>query len=70
MPTAKFHVPKVLDDRGVTGDLSGAAVASDVTDGLRSAVGEEESITVVVVWVVLIESEAGVAGGPAYSLRT
>lgn len=34
IPTAKFHVPKVLADRGVTGDSTPAAM-TEVTDGLR-----------------------------------
>ena len=33
MPTAIFQVAKVLEERGVTGELSGSAGAIEVTEG-------------------------------------
>ena len=51
-----FHVPKVLDDKGVTGDSS-PAVAIETTEGLRSVVGVMASMKVVSVVVVLLDME-------------
>lgn len=63
MPTATFHVPKVLAERGVTGDSTPAATI-DVTDGLRWSAGAEVSkITVCVTFVVLIPVLCSGVGG-------
>ncbi len=57
MPTAIFQVPKVLEDRGVTGDPS-PAMAIEMTEGLRSSRdGERVCSKVVSVVVILLDSD-------------
>jgi len=63
--TRKVHVPNVLADSGVTGEMCDSAVAESRTVGLLVAGAEVVSETVVVVLVVLVEEEVDVGGGPA-----
>ena len=47
-----FQVPNILAPSGVTGESSAPALARAVWEGLRSAVGEADSTTSVVLVVV------------------
>ena len=65
MPTAMFQVPKVLEERGVTGD-GGLATAMDDVEGLRFAWAVlGDSTKEVSVVVVLLESVGDTIPGPA-----
>lgn len=58
-------MPNVRADRGVTGEVCDSAVAESWTVGLLVAGGEVVSETVVVVFVVFVDEDVDVGGGPA-----
>lgn len=65
MPTAMFQVPKVLEERGVTGD-GGSATAMEIVEGLRfSFAASGNSTKEVSVVVVFLESEGDETPVPA-----
>ena len=68
IPTAKFHVPKVRAESGVTGEVGGSTVTIEATEGLRSSGGVTLSSSTVRTMFVVFTLSFGEGGGGLYTL--